>query len=106
MTLDLSDPEGSQSKPAAIIEPTRPQRTRQIPSRLQDCEMISDSAVNSEGELIHFALLVETEPVSFEEAIQDPKWIAAMEEELKAIEKNETWELTKLPHQKKPISVK
>lgn len=52
--------------------------------------MLSDSSVNLEGELIHFALLTEAEPVSFDEAIQDNRWIYAMEEELKAIEKNKT----------------
>ncbi|MCI86796.1 hypothetical protein A2U01_0108077, partial [Trifolium medium] len=40
-----------------IEVPVRPQRTRQVPARLNDCEVTTDSAVNDEGELIHFALL-------------------------------------------------
>ncbi|MCI85745.1 hypothetical protein A2U01_0107024, partial [Trifolium medium] len=40
-----------------VIEvPVRSQRTRQAPARLNDCEVSTDSAVNDEGELIHFAL--------------------------------------------------
>jgi hypothetical protein len=33
-------------------------------------------------------LLADVETISFEEAIQNPKWKAAMDEEMKAIEKN------------------
>lgn len=51
---------------------------------------MTNSAVNSEGDLIHFALFVEAEPVDFDDAIQDTKWIKAMEDELSAIEKNRT----------------
>lgn len=89
-----------------VTERGRPARTRQLPQRLQDYDLISDDAVTAEGGLIHFALLAESEPVSFEEAIQDQKWIKAMKEELQAIEKNQIWELVNLPSQKKAIAVK
>jgi len=36
----------------------------------------------------------------------DPKWVNAMEEELNFVEKNQTWELVNLPHDKKPITLK
>uniref|UniRef100_A0A2N9F020 Integrase catalytic domain-containing protein n=1 Tax=Fagus sylvatica TaxID=28930 RepID=A0A2N9F020_FAGSY len=42
----------------------------------------------------------------FKEAVQDKKWRNAMDEEIKAIKKNDTWELTTLPHGKKAIGVK
>jgi predicted RNA binding protein YcfA (HicA-like mRNA interferase family) len=38
--------------------------------------------------------------------MQDKKWRNAMDEEIKAIKKNDTWELTTLPHGKKAIGVK
>jgi Reverse transcriptase (RNA-dependent DNA polymerase) len=44
--------------------------------------------------------------ISFEEAIRDPKWKAVIDEEMKAIEKNETWEMIDLPKRHKPIGVK
>nr|KYP69348.1 Retrovirus-related Pol polyprotein from transposon TNT 1-94 [Cajanus cajan] len=92
--------------PTATIEPRRSQRTRQIPQRLHDYDIFSESTVNSEGDLVHLALFSEIEPVSFEEAMDDPKWIEAMKDELRSIEKNKTWELVSLPLQKKSIDVK
>ncbi|WVZ15253.1 hypothetical protein V8G54_012819 [Vigna mungo] len=46
------------------------------------------------------------EPGGYEEAATDKKWINAMEEELKMIEKNQTWELVDRPSHKKVIGVK
>ncbi|KAE8681376.1 hypothetical protein F3Y22_tig00111330pilonHSYRG00435 [Hibiscus syriacus] len=44
--------------------------------------------------------------VSFQEAVQENKWRDAMDEEIKAIEKNDTWELTSLHKGHKAIGVK
>ena len=46
------------------------------------------------------------EPKSFQEAAQDPKWRAAMAEEIDALEKNEPWSVVDLPPGKHPISCK
>jgi len=46
------------------------------------------------------------EPAEFEEAKNDRKWINAMKEELRMIEKNQTWELVDMPKHKKPSGVK
>ena len=46
------------------------------------------------------------EPAEFEEAKNDPKCINAMKEELRMIEKNQTWELVDMSKHKKPIGVK
>ena len=46
------------------------------------------------------------EPTKFEKAKNNPKWIDAMKEELRMIEKNQTWELVDMPKHKKPIGVK
>jgi hypothetical protein len=77
-----------------------------MPSRLADCEVLPDSVVSNEGELIHFALLADAEPVNFKEALQTSVWKQAMVEELNSIEKNPTWELVKLPEGKKTIDLK
>jgi hypothetical protein len=84
----------------------RPQRSRVMPARLQDCEVTSDNQVNDEGELVHYAFLADTEPVSMTEALSNPKWISAMIEELNSIENNDTWSLVNLPQNKKAIDVK
>ena len=41
-----------------------------------------------------------------EEAVKDDHWYQTMDEEMHAIKKNKTWELTTLPYGKKPIGVK
>ncbi|XP_019178881.1 PREDICTED: uncharacterized protein LOC109174043 [Ipomoea nil] len=46
------------------------------------------------------------EPETFEEAFQKLEWINAMEEEVIALEQNQTWELIPKPKDVKPISYK
>ena len=53
-----------------------------------------------------FCLFADCEPTGFEEAVRDKKWRDAMDEEIKAIKKNDTWELATLPTGKKTIGVK
>jgi hypothetical protein len=45
-------------------------------------------------------------PHDWNEALEDPKWRDAMLEEMRALEKNETWELVDLPHSKLPVGCK
>eukprot|EP00253_Pinus_taeda_P034872 PITA_34872 len=52
-----------------------------------------------------FALL-SFQPSSFEEAIKDENWVQGMDEEIEAIEKNDTWDLIDLPKDKNLIGVK
>nr|GEV69410.1 copia-type polyprotein [Tanacetum cinerariifolium] len=51
-------------------------------------------------------LYVDCEPLVFEEAMKSKKWRQAMEEEMRSIEKNDTWELKTLPKDQKAIGVK
>ncbi|KAJ3703208.1 hypothetical protein LUZ61_006913 [Rhynchospora tenuis] len=51
-------------------------------------------------------LLADAENITFEEAIRNKKWKAAMDEEIAAIEKNDTWKLVELPEGSQPIGVK
>ncbi|RVW84526.1 Retrovirus-related Pol polyprotein from transposon TNT 1-94 [Vitis vinifera] len=44
-----------------------------------------------------------TIPNSVQEALADPRWKAAMNEEMKSLHKNETWELVECPPGKKPV---
>ena len=46
------------------------------------------------------------DPIHFEEAVKDKKWIDVMDEEMNAIEKSKTWELVDLPKGKEVIGVK
>jgi hypothetical protein len=84
----FEDQEGESESPVQTndLRPQRPQRSRVMPARLQDCEVTTDDQVNDEGELVHYAFLADTEPVSMTEALNNPKWISAMIEELNSIE--------------------
>ncbi|KAM2392165.1 hypothetical protein ACFX1X_035690 [Malus domestica] len=42
-------------------------------------------------------------PTRVEEALKDPKWANAMDEEMLALQKNNTWEVTSLPEGKKTV---
>jgi hypothetical protein len=45
-------------------------------------------------------------PSKVEEAIEDPRWVQAMNEEMEALNKNATWTLVPLPKGKKPVGCK
>ncbi|RVW38442.1 Retrovirus-related Pol polyprotein from transposon TNT 1-94 [Vitis vinifera] len=45
-------------------------------------------------------------PQNIHEAFKYPKWKAAVDEEVRALEKNGTWEITDLPRGKKPVGCK
>lgn len=60
----------------------------------------------SEDPLTHFALFSGCDPVSFDVAVKESKWQKAMDDEIAAIERNNTWELTNLPKGQKTIGVK
>jgi hypothetical protein len=58
----------------------------------------------------HYAYMVrviqEVEPTCFEQAIGNPKWDNAMDEEMAMLDANATWELVALPKDKKAIGCK
>lgn len=47
--------------------------------------MLEDTEVDSKWEVIQCAMLVDSEPVSTEEALKQKFWLKAMKEELDAI---------------------
>ncbi|GAU51256.1 hypothetical protein TSUD_412480, partial [Trifolium subterraneum] len=87
-------------------EVRRSTRTRTQPARLNEYIVTSDNEINAEGDLVHLAFNAEAEPVNFEDAVKNEKWLSAMNEEIESIERNNTWELVDLPHGKKAIEVK
>ena len=48
----------------------------------------------------------EREHTSYQEVVHDLRWVEAMRHEIKALEDNHTWEITKLPKDKKAIGCK
>jgi hypothetical protein len=62
--------------------------------------------ITPDGDIVHLALYVDTEPLTYEQATKYEEWMGAIEEEITSIEKNKTWILVHLPANKKPIAVK
>lgn len=61
----------------------------------------------TDDEQHNFAVFAPSEdPTFFEEAVESSKWRKAMDLEMEAIERNETWELTILPTSVRKIGVK
>ena len=78
-------------------------------SQLDENELIDDFPVRgmrSLSDIYQRCNVAILEPTDFWEAEKDPKWITAMKEELRMIEKNETWKLVKRPTNRKVIGVK
>ncbi|KAH9310278.1 hypothetical protein KI387_044223 [Taxus chinensis] len=53
-----------------------------------------------------FALFYHDDPIYFEDAFENEKWVKAMNEEIDSIKNNRTWELVSLPEGKSVIGVK
>ncbi|XP_071933941.1 uncharacterized protein [Coffea arabica] len=91
------------------IEPVEisswPQRECCMPRRFDDYIIGRDDDLFDE-DIVNFALFADYDTVSFNETVKDDHWIRAMDEEIYTIEKNDTWELTTIPPEKKPIGVK
>ena len=45
-------------------------------------------------------------PQTFQEALGDPKWKEAMQEEMRALKKNDTWDFVDLPNGKRAVGCK
>ncbi|KAL0287793.1 UNVERIFIED_CONTAM: Retrovirus-related Pol polyprotein from transposon TNT 1-94 [Sesamum angustifolium] len=88
--------------PVGAVE--RAQRVKQRPAWMQD--YVVTGIDQSDDPVVHFALFSDCDPVAFEEAVKKPKWREAMNNEIAVIERNNTWELTKLPKGQKAIDVK
>jgi len=79
-------------------------RSRQPPPWLQDYD--SGEGFSDEDHQGSFALFVDADPLSYEDAARSNKWRCAMDTEIAAIKKNNTWDLIELPHGATIVGVK
>jgi len=107
--LSTSDPQSD--LPIALRKTTR---STNIPPRLKDYVGYKNNIANflsykhcSHSFKIFIASLDSIPvPTNWKEAKEDPKWKEAMLEEMRALEKNKTWELVDLPPGKQPVGCK
>lgn len=102
---DDEENEGTTIEPNPNTPSHTPGRTRRKPAWLDDYVTVANMYIDDEPH--NFAVLSSNEdPATFEEAVKKSVWRQAMDFEIQAIEKNETWELTTLPAGAKKIGVK
>jgi len=66
----------------------------------------SGEGLSEEEDVASLVILVADDPICFEDVVKDEKWRKEMDTETKAIEKNDTCELSELPAGGKKIRVK
>ncbi|XP_071687396.1 uncharacterized protein [Rutidosis leptorrhynchoides] len=64
---------------------------------------IANGNLSPEAKQFTSALYSENIPNSVEQALKSPNWRKAMEEEMRALQENKTWEKCSLPKSKKPV---
>ncbi|KAJ0590617.1 putative RNA-directed DNA polymerase [Helianthus annuus] len=123
---DTNSPEGNRTNedtnsPEGNNDPTTPVRrsTRNVslPKMLNDFviegkvrygleKVVNYSNLSIENQCFATILNKTVEPQSFKEAVSDVNWVNAMNEEMEALNRNNTWELVDLPIGRKPIGCK
>ena len=91
-------PGASSSTPPSASSSEEPRRMRNLEELYDATQVMKDINL--------FCFFADSDPLSFNEAVTEEKWIKAMDEEIHAIEKNDTWKLTYPPESKKAISIK
>lgn len=67
---------------------------------------VTDQVINPQFNCFLVSLSNTSDPVTFNQAVQEVHWVDAMNRELSALEDNGTWEMTTLPPGKKAIPCK
>ena len=88
MPSNSEDRAGRQSSNNEDFDPTLssllPRKTKSLR------EIYQDERYEDYDKSVNFALFSDSDPIYFEEAIKEKKWCKAMDEEIDAIERNET----------------
>ncbi|RVW64621.1 Retrovirus-related Pol polyprotein from transposon RE1 [Vitis vinifera] len=84
--------------PKPTYEPELSTKVKYLMSNYVSDHRLSESNKSFVNQLSTVAI-----PNSVQEALADLRWKAAMNEEMKSLQKNETWELVKCPPGKKPV---
>ena len=87
-----------------LISSPADRRSRHPPIWMRDYD--SGKGLSDDDHQGNFALFVDDDPLSYMDAAQSDKWRCAMDSEIEAIRKNNTWVLTDLPCGAKTVGVK
>ncbi|TXG68000.1 hypothetical protein EZV62_009275 [Acer yangbiense] len=91
---DQQTPQRGSSSPQRYDAPLPIERdfSDMMPRGTRSLEDLYENTEQVEEDVTLYCLLMTSDPVSFEEANQEEKWRSAMDEEIRSIEKNKTWE--------------
>nr|GEV71831.1 reverse transcriptase, RNA-dependent DNA polymerase [Tanacetum cinerariifolium] len=95
MSIESTDKEGSYADGSSIDSANEGER-----------QHVEEINVDTKVGAFLAAINSNDEPKSFNQAVQDPNWRAAMQKEIEALEENERWSIEELPSGKKPIDSK
>ncbi|KAF5771878.1 putative RNA-directed DNA polymerase [Helianthus annuus] len=100
-----------------VVSIRRSSRSTSVPKRYQDY-VLNSSVRYDINRVVNYACLSgdsvsfisglnkTVEPSTYREAVKDPKWVEAMNLEMEALLRNNTWEVVELPANRKPIGCK
>ncbi|GKC41567.1 ribonuclease H-like domain-containing protein [Tanacetum coccineum] len=99
------------------VSQRRSGRTSKLPTKLSDFvldnkvkygidRIVNYSKLSKENYCFASNLNKTFEPKTFREACNNKEWVNAMNNEIEALNRNETWEITELPPGRKPIGCK
>ncbi|CAA7038223.1 unnamed protein product [Microthlaspi erraticum] len=97
---ETEDTEDTETQESPEVELRRSTREKFTPKYLEDYVLLAIE----EGERL--LLCLNNEPNNFYEARESGEWMLACEDEIRSIEKNNTWTLMELPHGAKAIGLK
>jgi hypothetical protein len=101
-----TSPSSTQRSPTSGSSSSSDESGRGIPTPIRMGSLRDVYERTEEEETNLFCFYADHEPLTFQEAVEEECWRSAMEEEIHAIQKNDTWELSALPPKKKTIGVK
>jgi hypothetical protein len=78
----------------------------EMPPHMRSLQELYEVTKNLKDDLTLYCHFADCEQIGFEKAVKNKKWRNAMDEKIKGIEKNNTWKLTTIPKEQKPIGVK
>ena len=102
-SLTISPPNEPNSDDNDLVE-GRGMRVRREPIWMTDYE--TEEGLSDDENLNAMMMVTDNDPTTFEEAVKCKNWREAMSTEIESIERNQTWELTVIPKDIKPIGVK
>ncbi|KAJ0872693.1 putative RNA-directed DNA polymerase [Helianthus annuus] len=109
--------EGDTMGSETLIVPRRSTRTSSLPKNLNDFvlegkvkygieRVVNFSKLTCDNKCFASVLSKAVEPKNFNEAVRDPNWVSAMNDEIQALHRNHTWDIVDRPKNRSIVGCK